>query len=97
MSDEFSLDDPKAMLEHDSGELLRATATAGAQVRTALLRVPRSQLDRFAADGPPRALVVVGTGGSGMCASLLVGLARASSPVPVVSACGPTLPAWVGQ
>ena len=31
-----------------------------------------------------------------MCAAILVGLARASSPVPVVSACGPTLPAWVG-
>lgn len=96
MRDEISLDDPDAMLARDSGELLRATATAGAQVRTALLQVGAGVLAEIAADGPPRALVIVGTGGSGMCAEILAALARGSSPVPVVSVCGPTLPGWVG-
>lgn len=96
MRDEISLDDPAAMLDKDSGELLRATATAGAQVRTALLRVGAGVLAEIAADGPPRALVILGTGGSGMCADILAALARGSSPVPVVSVCGPTLPGWVG-
>lgn len=96
MTPEVNLDDPQAMLARDSGELLRATATAGAQVRMAAERVSDQALDELAQDGPPRAVVVVGTGGSGICGELLAALARASSSVPVLSTAGPTLPGWVG-
>ncbi len=90
------IDDPAALTELDSGELLRATATAGAQVRSVLNVVTAQQLSDVAARGPVRSLVVVGTGGSHNPGALLVALAAAGSQIPVAAVRGPALPAWVG-
>lgn len=90
------IDDPAALTELDSGGLLRATATAGAQVRSALNTVTSAALADVASRGPVRSLVVVGTGGSHNPGALLVALAAAGSQVPVAAVRGPALPAWVG-
>lgn len=95
MSD-LILDDSAGMIELDSGELLRATATSGAQVRTALGVITAETLDRLSQDGAPRAVVVLGSGGSGVCGDLLAGLATAGGSVPVVAMRGPVLASWVG-
>ena len=54
----------------DPGEMLRAVATAGAQVRESLVRVEDAALAAVVADGRPRAVVVTGMGGSGIAADV---------------------------
>ena len=96
--DEAVLDDPEALAAADPQEMLRAVATAGAQVRTAVGRAAeaRADLDRVAADGRPRAVVVAGMGGSGASAEVLAAVAGPRCPVPIVAQRDYVLPGWVG-
>ncbi len=94
--DDAVLDDPAALAELDRGELLRAVAPAGAQGREALLLVEPEQLALLAEDDRPRAVVVVGMGGSGIAADVAVAVCGRTCPVPVVPHRGHRLPGWVG-
>ncbi len=90
------LDDPEALAAADRGGMLRAVATGGAQIRAAWRTAAESDLERVADEGRPRALVLAGVGGSGQAGALLLAVAGAGGPVPVVIARGPQLPGWVG-
>jgi glucose/mannose-6-phosphate isomerase len=109
--DESRLDDPEALSLGDPGDMLRSVATVGAQIRRCLTLTAESDLDRLLADGPPRSVVLDGTGTSGLVAELIRVLAGAAARIPVVplvSATTPTpaptrspvagqgVPAWVG-
>jgi glucose/mannose-6-phosphate isomerase len=78
--------------------MLRAVATAGAQVRTsvAAMAEAKDEVDRLASDGRPRAVVVAGMGGSGATAAVLAAVAGSRCPVPVVAQRDYQLPGWVG-
>ena len=95
-ADDAVLDDPEAMAELDGGEMLRAVATAGAQVREALLLVEPELLAPLADDDRPRAVVITGMGGSGIAADVAAAVAGRTCPVPVVPHRGHRLPGWVG-
>jgi len=90
------LDDLDALEALDAGQMLRAIATAGAQVREALLHVEDSMLAPLVADGRPRAVVVTGMGGSGIAADVASAVAGRSCAVPIVAHRGHRLPGWVG-
>jgi len=94
--DESVLDDLAALTARDPGEMLRAVATAGAQVREAVLRTGEADLARVVGDDRPRALVVAGMGGSGISGDVLVAVAGTGAPVPLVAHRGYRLPGWVG-
>jgi glucose/mannose-6-phosphate isomerase len=90
------LDDQAEVVARDPGEMLRITASAGAQVREALLRLDADAVARVVADGRPRALVVAGTGASALAGDVLTGVTGPACPVPVVTCRGHRLPGWVG-
>jgi glucose/mannose-6-phosphate isomerase len=92
--DEVLLDDP-AELEHaDSGGMLRAVATAGAQVRTAAALSAELDIDRLG--GRPRAVVIAGVGGSAVAGDVVSAVAGTSCGVPIEVVRSPVLPGWVG-
>ena len=94
--DERRLDDPEALAAGDPEQMLRAVATSGAQVRAARTAAVEAGVDALRDEGRPRAVVVAGMGGSGIAGDVLLALATATSPVPVVVHRGPGLPGWVG-
>lgn len=96
LMDDSVLDDPDALDRLDTQQMLRAIATAGAQVRGALLHVTAGLLAPVAADGRPRAVIVTGMGGSGIVADVAVVVAGRTCPVPVLAHRGHRLPGWVG-
>jgi glucose/mannose-6-phosphate isomerase len=96
VADDLILDDPDALDAADPGGALRATATSGAQIRTALSTLDHSELDRIAAEGRPRSLVITGMGGSGISADVCAAVAGTGAPIPVVPVRGYVLPGWVG-
>lgn len=88
------LDDPARLVAADSGGLLRAAATAGAQVRSTAETAAEVGLGRFA-DQRPRALVLITRPGAPAAAApLLAALLGPSCPVPVLTA--RSVPTWVG-
>jgi glucose/mannose-6-phosphate isomerase len=95
-ADESVLDDLEALEERDPGRMLRAVASAGAQVREALLRLDDDAVRAVAVDGRPRALVVAGMGGSGIAGDVVAAVAGPSCAVPVIVSRGYRLPGWVG-
>ena len=56
------LDDADALDRNDPGGMLRATASAGAQVRETAALAAESNLASIADEGRPRAVVVAGVG-----------------------------------
>lgn len=96
--DDRILDDAQALAQADPGAMLAAIATAGAQVRLALLQNSEAPeaMRALAADGRPRAIVVCGMGGSAVAGDVLVAATTARSPIPVMTYRGYSLPAWVG-
>ena len=90
------LDTPDVVEAADPGDMLRQVASTAAQVRTALRSCAETDLSAFAADGRPRAIVVVGMGGSGLAGEMLNAMAGLSSPVQVVVSQAERLPGWVG-
>ena len=76
--------------------MLRAVASSGAQVREAALLAAEAGVARLADDGRPRAVVVVGMGGSAIAGDVLAAVAGPTLPVPLVVA--PRLrPAGLGR
>ena len=94
--DEQLLDDADALAAADPSGSLRALASAGAQVRTALGAAGDAGIVRLTADGRPRAVVVASLGGSAVVGDVLTMLAGSGSPVPVSVRRGLPLPGWVG-
>lgn len=94
--DDSVLDDAEALARLDPGEMLRAMATSGAQVREGLLRLDPDVLLPVVADGRPRAVLVTGMGGSGIVADVVAAVAGRACPVPVLAHRGHRLPGWVG-
>lgn len=94
--DEQLLDDADGLAAADPSGSLRALASAGAQVRSALRAAEESDVARLNADGRPRAVIVASLGGSAVVGDVLTMLAGSGSPVPVSVRRGLPLPGWVG-
>ena len=96
VADESLLDDEKAMLDNDPGGMLRATASAGAQVRESAALAAEANLSALADDGRPRAVVVAGVGTAGLTGDILATVAGHRCPVPVIGHRSSGVPGWVG-
>jgi glucose/mannose-6-phosphate isomerase len=92
----IDLDDRAAVAAADPGDMLAAVASAGDQVRQALVACELSSLAALQSQGRPRAVIVAGMGGSGIAGHVLQAAAGPECPVPVERVRGWTLPAWVG-
>lgn len=95
------LSDAEAAERADHGGTLRLTAAAGARIRrAAALRELDPKADQalaeLAADGRPRALVVLGYGTGSTVGRLITAVAGAAASVPIVPVPGPALPGWIG-
>ncbi|MCZ3389951.1 MAG: bifunctional phosphoglucose/phosphomannose isomerase [Actinomycetia bacterium] len=90
------LDDLESVRAADPGGMLDAVASAGEQVRQALVACEQSGVVGVRHGGRPRAVVVTGMGGSGIAGHVLQAAAGPECPVPVERVRGWTLPAWVG-
>lgn len=93
--DDSVLADPDRLVT-EGGAVLAATASAGAQLRAGIAETDSDVLASIAASGRPRAVVVMGAGGSSAAGEILAACGGRGSPVPVVSTGGPGLPGWVG-
>ena len=96
MFHEEVLDSVESMVALDAGDMLAATASAGAQIRRSLASVDRDAIAAVASAGRPRSVLVTGMGGSGISGQILEAIANTCSGIPVVSSRGYGLPAWVG-
>ncbi|WP_226345178.1 SIS domain-containing protein [Agilicoccus flavus] len=94
--DEAVLDDEARLRSCDSGETLRALATAGAQVREGMVLAAEAGVARLARQDRPRSVLVASLGGSAVVADVLDVLAEPGSPVPVAVRRNVPLPGWVG-
>ena len=90
------LDDAAALEAADPQGMLRAVASGAAQVREAAALCAEAGVARLAEEDRPRAVVVLGMGGSGIAGDVLAAVAGLSCPVPVLSHRGHGLPQWVG-
>jgi glucose/mannose-6-phosphate isomerase len=88
------LDDVDALQRADRGGLLRALASAGAQVRRAIEVREESGIDRLADAAKPRALLVAPDPHVPYLSSLLAALA--ANEAPVMDWRDPVLPKWAG-
>ncbi len=94
--DERRLDDPDALAALDRHETLRALASAGAQVRRAVVAADEAGVERVADGQRPRSVLVAALGGSAVVSDVLDLLADSGSPVPLLTRREPPLPGWVG-
>jgi glucose/mannose-6-phosphate isomerase len=92
----IDLDDRQSVAAADPGDMLAAVASAGEQVRQALVACEQSSLAELHSQQRPRAVVVTGMGGSGIAGHVLQAAAGPECPIPVERVRGWTLPAWVG-
>ncbi len=92
----IDLDDLASVRAADPGDMLDSVASAGDQVRQALVACERSGVAGVKDGGRPRAVVVTGMGGSGIAGHVLQAAAGPECPVPVERVRGWSLPAWVG-
>jgi D-arabinose 5-phosphate isomerase GutQ len=90
------LDDPDALAAADLGQMLRATASAGPQVRESAALAAEANLVSLADEGRPRAVVVAGVGTAARTGDVLATVAGARCPVPVLSHRSAGIPGWVG-
>ncbi|GAA2858031.1 SIS domain-containing protein [Actinoplanes cyaneus] len=96
VADESLLNDEKSMLANDPGGMLRATASAGAQVREAAALAAEVDLSMLADEGRPRAVVVAGIGTAGLTGNILSTVAGPRCPVPIIGHRSAGIPGWVG-
>ncbi|GIH12016.1 SIS domain-containing protein [Rugosimonospora africana] len=94
--DEALLDDPAALAAADPGGMLRATASAGAQVRESAALAAEANLTTIADEGRPRAVVVAGQGTAALSGEVLATIAGPRCPVPVLVHRSAGVPGWVG-
>jgi glucose/mannose-6-phosphate isomerase len=90
------LDDPAKLETNDPGGMLRATASAGAQVRESMALAAEANLTSLADEGRPRAVVVAGVGTAARTGDILETVAGPRCPVPVLSHRSAGIPGWVG-
>jgi glucose/mannose-6-phosphate isomerase len=90
------LDTPDVVEAADPGDMLRQVASAAAQVRTALRSFLETDLSAYTPDTRPRAILVAGTGVSGIAGEILAAVTGVGSPVQVVTTQAGRLPGWVG-
>lgn len=93
------LDDAELVEAGDPGGMLRQVASSAAQVRTALRACAETDLSELRPDLRPRAIVVVGSGGSGgavFACDALAAICGSGSPVQVTGTFGYRLPGWIG-
>jgi glucose/mannose-6-phosphate isomerase len=93
--DERLLDDVGALERADPGQMLRATASAGAQVRESAFLAAEANLSSIADEGRPRAVVVAGQGTAARTGELLATVAGLRCPVPVIVHRSVGVPGWV--
>jgi len=96
VADESLLDDEQKMLANDPGGMLRATASAGAQVRESAALAAEADLSMLADEGRPRAVVVAGIGTAGLTGNILATVAGHRCPVPIIGHRSAGVPGWVG-
>jgi glucose/mannose-6-phosphate isomerase len=96
IADESLLDDERSMLASDPGGMLRATASAGAQVRESAALAAETDLSMLADEGRPRAVVVAGIGTAGLTGNILATVAGHRCPVPIIGHRSAGIPGWVG-
>jgi hypothetical protein len=94
--DEALLNDPAALEAADPQGMLRAIASAGAQVRETASLVAEANLAALADEGRPRAVVVAGVGTAARAGDVLATVAGPRCPVPVVGHRSAGVPGWVG-
>jgi hypothetical protein len=102
--DESLLEDPEALARADARGLLRATASGGARVRTALRLADEAGVPALNPDGRPRGVLIAGSGPEAAAvADLLSALAAGAFPIELLPPTGPTpaqsrwtLPGWAG-
>src|SRR3982751_3446895 len=94
--DEALIDDVNAMAAADPGNMLRHTASGGAQVRESAALAAEANLTSLADEGRPRAVVVAGQGTAARTGDILATVAGPRCPVPVLSHRSPGVPGWVG-
>ncbi|GAA3289209.1 MULTISPECIES: SIS domain-containing protein [Dactylosporangium] len=90
------LDNAEALAKNDPGGMLRATASAGAQVREAATLAAETDLSALADEGRPRAVVVAGVGTAARTGDILETVAGPRCPVPVLAHRSAGIPGWVG-
>ncbi|MDQ1725303.1 MAG: glucose/mannose-6-phosphate isomerase [Frankiaceae bacterium] len=93
---EARLDTADLLERADPLGMLRAIATSAAQVRESSALAREVDLSDIRDGGRPRALVVVGMGGSAIAGDALTALAGIASPMPIVTLRSYELPGWVG-
>jgi glucose/mannose-6-phosphate isomerase len=94
--DEQLLDDSARLVEADPGGMLPQVASSARQVRESAARAVEAGVASLAAAGRPRAVVVLGMGGSGIAGDILAAVAGPACPIPVIGHKGYGLPGWVG-
>jgi D-arabinose 5-phosphate isomerase GutQ len=94
--DERLIDDPGAVEAADPGQMLRATASSGAQVRESAALAAEANLTSIADEGRPRAVVVAGQGTAARTGDILATVAGPRCPVPVLAHRSVGIPGWVG-
>ena len=90
------LDDQAALAAGDRADLLRAVASAAAQVREAAVLSAEAGVARLQQEDRPRSVVLLGMGTAGQAGALFAALAGPTCPVPVLPYAGAGLPQWVG-
>ncbi|ODT95929.1 MAG: hypothetical protein ABS81_31250 [Pseudonocardia sp. SCN 72-86] len=94
MLDDTLLLDAAALAAVDTGGVLRAAATAGAQVRSAALSADEAGVGDLAGHRPRALVLVRRPGASATAAPLVAAMLGPACPVPVVVA--DTVPLWTG-
>jgi glucose/mannose-6-phosphate isomerase len=95
LADHALLDDQAAIEAADPGQMLRATASAGAQVRESASLAAEADFRPLADEGRPRAVVVAGVGTAARTGDVLSTVAGPRCPVPVLSHRNAGIPGWV--
>ncbi|GGM34409.1 hypothetical protein GCM10007977_039960 [Dactylosporangium sucinum] len=90
------LDNAESLERNDPGGMLRATASAGAQVRESAALAAEADLSQLADEGRPRAVVVAGVGTAARTGDILETVAGPRCPVPVLAHRSAGIPGWVG-
>jgi len=94
--DHALLDNQAAMEAADPGQMLRATASAGAQVRETAALAAEADFTALAEEGRPRSVVVAGVGTAARTGDILATVAGPRCQVPVLSHRSAGVPGWVG-
>lgn len=90
------LDDQEFLVSGDPSGMLPAVAFSARQVRAGYRAAVEAGAASVAADGRPRAVVVLGVGTAAMAGDVLAAVCGYGCPVPVITVRAHRLPGWVG-